>query len=207
MVKRADETSYKETALGIIPRSQLIPLEIEGIRRVWAHVLQRTRPGTKITSEYLEKLHRIGFGWIFPNEAGRFRHIDVEVSHHKPPFYYQLHPLMVDFCEDLKERLKHLPSIDDRSFLDALVDLLGWTHHRFLWIHPFQDYNGRIGRLLTNVLLLKLGFPPIELRVETKRGRAKYIRALQAADAGDRRQLEQLIREAIQEAATKISRE
>lgn len=207
MAKRADETSYKETALGIISRSQLIPLEIEGIRRVWVDVLKRTRPRTRITPEYLEKLHRIGFGWIFPNEAGRFRRIDVEVSHHKPPVYYLVRPLMVDFCEDLKERLKHLPSIDDSSFLDALVDLLAWVHHRFLWIHPFQDYNGRIGRLLTNVLLLKLGLPPIELKVETKRGRARYVRALQVADAGDRRQLEQIIREAIQEAAAKIDSE
>ena len=32
MAKRPGETSYKETAFGIIPRSKLIPLEIEGIK-------------------------------------------------------------------------------------------------------------------------------------------------------------------------------
>ncbi len=111
---------------------------------------------------------------------------------------------MVDFCEDLKERLKHLSSIDEPSFLDSLVDLLSWTHHRFLWIHPFLDYNGRIARLLTNVILLKLGLPPIELNVETTQGRLKYIRALQAGDVGDMKPLQKLIRRAIDEAVAEL---
>jgi hypothetical protein len=33
--KRIGETSYSNTAFGIIPRSSLIPLEIEGMKRVW----------------------------------------------------------------------------------------------------------------------------------------------------------------------------
>lgn len=204
MAKRMGETSYKETALGILPRSKLIQLEAEGIVKVWRYVLRATRPGTRITPRYLQKLHKIGFGWIFPDLGGCFRRVDVEVSNHKPPAFYLVPQLMVDFCEDLKERFKHLPSIDSHGFLEYLVDLLAWAHHRFLWVHPFQDYNGRIGRLLINVLLLKLGLPPIELKVETKRGRGRYIRALRAADAGDLRGLKRLVREATEEAASKI---
>ena len=40
MSKRLGETSYKETAFGIIPRSKLIPLEIEGIKKAWEFVLK-----------------------------------------------------------------------------------------------------------------------------------------------------------------------
>ena len=39
--KRRGETNYKQTAFGIIPRSKLIPLEIEGIKRAWDFVLQK----------------------------------------------------------------------------------------------------------------------------------------------------------------------
>ncbi|MEK7620594.1 MAG: Fic family protein [Patescibacteria group bacterium] len=204
MPKRPGETSYKETAFGVIPRSALIRLEVEGIARAWTYVLKMTKPGTRITPEHLQHLHRIGFGWIFPDTAGRFRRVEVEVSAHQPPAFYRVPQQMVDFCEDLKERLKHLSSIDEPSFLDSLVDLLSWTHHRFLWIHPFLDYNGRIARLLTNVILLKLGLPPIELNVETTQGRLKYIRALQAGDVGDMKPLQKLIRRAIDEAVAEL---
>lgn len=204
MARRSGETSYKETAFGIIPRSKLILLEIEGIRRAWNFVLSNIKRETHITSDLIKKIHRIGFGWIFPDMGGRFRTIDVEVSHHKPPAFYIVPQLSKDFLEDLTERLKHLPSVESDLFFDALVDLLAWAHHRFLWIHPFQDYNGRLARLLTNVILLKLDLPPIELKVETKQGRKRYIQALQDADKGDLQKLQTLLQEAIEEAAEEL---
>ncbi|MFA5946076.1 MAG: Fic family protein [Patescibacteria group bacterium] len=88
--------------------------------------------------------------------------------------------------------------------MDRLIELLAWAHHRFLWIHPFQDYNGRMGRLLVNMVLLNFDLPPVELRVETPARRRKYVSVLQSADAGDFRALEKLFSEAIQEAAKEI---
>ncbi|QQR77527.1 MAG: Fic family protein [Candidatus Moraniibacteriota bacterium] len=61
------------------------------------------------------------------------------------------------------------------TFIDGLVALLAWAHHRFLWMHPFLDYNGRIGRLLNNIILLSLDFPPIRLKSGNKSGRKAYI--------------------------------
>lgn len=204
MGRRKGETSYKETAFGIIPRSQLIPLEIEGIRRAWDFVLKTTDSRTRVTPALLKKIHHVGFAWIFEDTGGRFRKVDVEVSNHKPPTFYRVPELMENFCLDLVERLKHLPPITHQDFLQELVSLLAWAHHRFLWIHPFQDYNGRLARLLTNVILLKLELPPIELRVETTLGRKNYIDALQRADHGDARQLEKIVLRAIQEAAREL---
>lgn len=158
----------------------------------------------QINPEFLQKVHRIGFGWIFPKIAGRFRHIAVTVSQHKPPHFYEIPQMMKDFTEDLKMRLKHVPNLDHQNFLEELIGLLTWAHHRFLWIHPFVDYNGRIERLLINMVLLNLKLPPIELKVETKKGRTEYIKALQKADQGDYRSLKKLIRSAIEEAVKEI---
>lgn len=44
-IKKRGETSYKQTAFGIIPRSKLIPLEIEGIKRAWDFVLRKYSKG------------------------------------------------------------------------------------------------------------------------------------------------------------------
>ncbi len=55
MKKKIGETSYKQTAFGIIPRSKLIPLEIEGIKRAWDFVLQENK---KEKIQIIPELHR-----------------------------------------------------------------------------------------------------------------------------------------------------
>ncbi len=56
------------------------------------------------------------------------------------------------------------------------------VHARFERIHPFRDGNGRVGRLATNLLLVRHGYPPA---VIYKRDRTRYLNALRRADRGD----------------------
>lgn len=206
MTKCKDETSYKETTFGIIPRSKLIPLEIEGIKRAWDFILKKhQKTKISITSQLIKKIHFVGFDWIFPKMAGKFRRVEVTVSDHIPPKYYLVPQLMDNYCKDLTERLKCLPSLNQPDFLKELVYILAWAHHQFLWIHPFQDYNGRIGRLLTNIILLNIDLPTIELKVETKTGRKKYVQALKNADDGYYSDLERLIRNAVIETTKELA--
>lgn len=71
---------------------------------------------------------------------------------------------------------------------------LAQLHTRFEQIHPFLDGNGRAGRLLLNLVLVRLGYPPV---IIYKRERSKYLRALQRTDAGDPAGLGQLLARAI----------
>jgi len=204
-IHRRGETTYKETAFGIIPRLELIPLEIEGIKKAWDFIMDKSKKGViPITVNLLMKTHKVGFGWIFKEIGGRFRTIDVTVSHHKPPNFYLVPQLMKDFLADIKMRIRHLPDMNNPQYFDSLTELLAWSHHRFLWIHPFVDYNGRVGRLLTNIILLNLNLPPIELKVETEKGRTIYIKALADADNGNYKDLKKLMRSAIEEAVQQI---
>jgi Fic family protein len=54
-------------------------------------------------------------------------------------------------------------------------------HHEFLLIHPFDDGNGRVARLLTNYVLARDGFPPVIIKSADK---ANYLAALRLADVG-----------------------
>lgn len=60
--------------------------------------------------------------------------------------------------------------------------LSAWLHHRFTYIHPFQDGNGRVARALASLVFLKAGLFPLVLRDSD---RLEYIDALERADSGD----------------------
>jgi len=68
-------------------------------------------------------------------------------------------------------------------------------HHRFLWIHPFFDGNGRTVRLIFNLLLMKEGYPPA---IILKNDRKKYYDALNAANNGNYGRLLLLILQALE---------
>ena len=200
-MKTIGATSYKQTRFGIMPRAKLIPLEIEGIKKAWDFVLLKNRQGKILINPlFIKQIHKIGFGWIFPEMGSEFRKIDVQASAHLAPKFYLIPELISEYCKDLSVRIKYLPKIKENDFIDKLVSLLAWAHHKFLWIHPFKDYNGRIGRLLINAILLNLNLPPIELKIETLSGRKRYIKALQSADKQDYNKLEKIIKLALEEA-------
>ena len=71
---------------------------------------------------------------------------------------------------------------------------LAVLHCRFERIHPFLDGNGRAGRLVLNLILVRLGYPPA---IIYKRDRNRYVRALQRANAGEPGTLGMLIARAI----------
>jgi Fic family protein len=62
------------------------------------------------------------------------------------------------------------------------IILASWMHHSFTQIHPFQDGNGRIARLLSSLILIKNGLLPFTVKREDK---VKYINALENADFGN----------------------
>lgn len=203
--KPKSSTSYKETAFGILPRSKVVELEKEGIKQAQGYILNLSEKKTKITPKLFLKVHKIGFGFIFPNWAGKFRTEDVTVGEYEPPHFSKIRELTKSFCDDLDERLKHLPpQEDEEKYLAQVIELLAWFQHQFVWIHPFKDYNGRVARLLTNLLALNLGLPILLIRAETGKDRDSYIKGMKAADNHDYSKLERLMAKALQESLEKV---
>jgi len=115
-------------------------------------------------------------------EVGRYRKGEVRIrgSKHVPPPAYDV-PMLIE------ELLK---TINDNPDDFTTMELAAVTLHRFVHIHPFYDGNGRVARLLTNLVLMRKRYLPI---IIPKIDRAKYLRCLERADAGDYRPLVNLL--------------
>ena len=74
-------------------------------------------------------------------------------------------------------------------------------HAGFERIHPFLDGNGRTGRLLMNLLLVRLGHPPAIIQ---RRERRRYLDGLDRADEGDPEPLGELIARAVLDNLTRF---
>ncbi|WP_442846868.1 Fic family protein [Leeuwenhoekiella sp. H156] len=95
--------------------------------------------------------------------------------------------IKIEYCppEHVESEMDNLVKIyndADRENIHPLI-CATWFHHAFTIIHPFQDGNGRVARLLASLILIKNGlFPFTVLREEAK---VKYITALEKADLGE----------------------
>jgi len=104
-------------------------------------------------------LHKILLTGIKDDWAGRFRSGKewVRVGAH-----VGANP---DFVERLVEELvANYGNQDNRYFLDKIA----WFHAEFETIHPFNDGNGRLGRVLINQQLMGLGLPPVTIQNKSK---------------------------------------
>ena len=88
---------------------------------------------------------------------------------------------MRQFVDDLTERLSHL----FEAALGGVVEFFAWVDWRFQWIHPFKDFNGRIGRVLLAALLYKLGLPHVQTAPVNTDEKDVYLTALRTAAQGD----------------------
>jgi len=75
-----------------------------------------------------------------------------------------------------------------------IAERVARVHATFERIHPFLDGNGRTGRLLMNLVLVRLGYPPA---IVYKRERSRYLEALRKADQGDCGPLGELLARAV----------
>ncbi len=119
----------------------------------------------------LLKLHKLCFEGS-KSFAGKFRNVNVIIRNAKGEIIHsgvpkeELNDYLKDFIEWYKE---------NKNKFKPLV-LAAIIHNQFEYIHPFQDGNGRVGRLLLNFILLKNNYPPINIMLEN---RQEYYHTLQ----------------------------
>lgn len=138
-------------------------------------------------SEYLIKsIHSIIVEDVDKEIAGVYRKTDVFIagSDHKPPSALEVPTKMNELITWAKKHHNKMEAVEFAALF----------HHKFVEIHPFQDGNGRTGRLLMNIFLMQAGYP---LTIIQNNDRKKYYRVLALADQGSFKALVNFIGQAV----------
>lgn len=131
--------------------------EAKNLARVTEYL--RSKSDMPLNQETMLLLHQMLIGGINDAIAGRFRYANeyVRVGTHIAPAPERVEQLIDSLITEYESNY-------EQYFLERIV----YFHLEFERIHPFVDGNGRIGRVLINLQLAKLGFPPVIIRNKSK---------------------------------------
>lgn len=147
------ETDMVLRGLTVERKSLKEHLEVIGHKEAFDYVRQLISENAEISEKVIKDIHYLVLA-DKKEDRGRYRRVPVRImgAAHEPVQPYLIVPKM----EELLEQYKN--SEED------IVTKLARFHIEFEGIHPFIDGNGRTGRLLVNLELMKAGYPPIDIK-------------------------------------------
>ena len=147
---------YIETKLSDIKVVTPSIREIQNIEKAMAFIEENVND-YPINRAFLSEMHKKIVDGLLPppdgegdSTPGVYRKVNLKInkSSHKPPEWLAV--------EDYMNELLEFVNKDDSPKYDLLKTAI--AHHRFVWIHPFGNGNGRTVRLFTYAMLVKAGF-------------------------------------------------
>lgn len=141
-------------------------LEAVGHKDAFDFVRELVKENAPLSEHNIKQIHYLVLA-DKKQDRGVYRRIPVHImgAHHEPAQPYLIEPKMEQLLQAYKDDTEHI------------ITKLARFHIEFEGIHPFIDGNGRTGRLLVNLELMKAGYPPIDIKFKD---RMKYYDAFDA---------------------------
>ena len=128
-------------------------MEAVGHKEAFEYVSELVKERALLSESIIKQIHYLVLA-DKTEDRGVYRRIPVRImgAQHEPAQPYLIIPRMEQLLHEYEESTEHI------------VTKLAKFHIEFEAIHPFIDGNGRTGRLLVNLELMKAGFPPIDIK-------------------------------------------
>ena len=143
--------------LGIQSVEDMNQLELELLQRLYEDVLIEHLPNRALTADDLKTWHRRWLGNVFA-WAGHERSVNMGKDGFMFAASAQIPRLLADFERSCLNRWTPCHDMD----ADGLVEAIAITHVEFILIHPFREGNGRLSRLLADVMAVQSGREPLD---------------------------------------------
>ena len=159
------DVRYVKTSFGILSLREFAPRLAERVADAELEISNRTLADLPVL-DLLRELHRRICVDLTLGISGRWRLQDVRVGGHHAPPYWEVPMLMHNYAADLDVRM----ACAGGGLGDRILDDLAFAEGRFLFIHPFEDFNGRVSRLFLAELLYRLDLPVIDPAASSAEG-------------------------------------
>lgn len=177
--QQGSDSAVLKNRLNITRAEDMDELELVLLQKLYVSVLQEHLPPGRISALHLKRWHRRWLGNVY-DWAGQYR--SVNMSKDGFPFApaIQLPRLMQIF--DSEYLARYTPCID--MSVAELIDAIAVTHVEFILMHPFREGNGRISRLLADVMAVQAGREPLDYSA-WEQNRFAYVGAIQTGMGGN----------------------
>lgn len=125
--------------------------------------------------------------------AGHYRSVDMSKPNIRFASPLLIPKLATKFEESYLSRFSQLPEMNDEQLVSFLAEL----HVEFILLHPFREGNGRISRLLLDVMAVQAGAETLDYSLWEKH-KDFYFAAIQAGVNEDYQHIERLIRDVLE---------
>ncbi|MFH1257130.1 MAG: Fic family protein [Candidatus Diapherotrites archaeon] len=155
--------------------------------------IYETRNSRKVMDLLLKKKFSIKENDIIKMHRLLMENIDVRAGYKALPNYITGSSVKLTPPEKVQKEMKELIEWHDKSIEEMHpLQVASLFHGKFERIHPFEDGNGRVGRLISNLILLRNGYPLLIIR---KTQRDSYIKCLEDFHRGYTKNLERFFLE------------
>ena len=128
-------------------------MEAVGHKEAFDYVRELVQEKAPLSERVIQQIHYLVLA-DKKDDRGVYRRVPVRImgAQHEPVQPYLIRPMMEQLLADFAASQEHI------------VTKLARFHIEFEGIHPFIDGNGRTGRMLVNLELMKAGYPPIDIK-------------------------------------------
>lgn len=179
--------------LGIASVPEMNELELMLLQQLYEQVLLQALPRGHVTVAMLREWHRRWLGNVY-DWAGQDRGVNMSKGGFAFAAAAQIPRLLTLFERDILARFTPCTAMGD----DALVEAIATVHVEFILIHPFREGNGRLSRLLADVMAVQAGREPLDYS-SWDANKAAYIAAIHAGMSGDYRPMMRWVARALGE--------
>jgi cell filamentation protein len=167
-------------------------VESDALLAATEQLIDATAADKRFTTTDIRRMHREWLGSIYP-WAGAYRSVNIAKGGFMFAAAAEIPRLMTEFSR----RVLRTYTPGRAGSIDEQAEALAIVHAELILIHPFREGNGRLARMLSTLMALQMGLPPLDFGGVHGVEKRRYIAAIHASVGADYELMKEVMRRVI----------